>query len=394
MKRLFRNLGIGLLAIAVLCGGYVILTGNTYIFFLLKHTILKGRLGPTIDEYNIYHNRIVEKGQPIEWLKAADYNRDTLTSEELAYHKKMETAAFIIVKNGGLLHEQYWRQYNDSSMTNSWSMAKSIISHLVGCALKDGLITSVNDPIGKYLPEFSAADATVEDLLNMSSGYDFDENYLNPFSYPAKSLYGTNLREAHKGYKQVEKPGQRFDYQSANTQILGFLIMEVTGKSLSAYASEKLWKPIGAEHPALWSLDNINGVEKAFCCFNTNARDFAKFGLLYLQHGIVGNDTLISNEYYQKCTKPATHLTDHNAPNKRYGYHWWDVQLNGENIFYARGIDGQYIFVLPVSNLVIVRLGQKRPTARVDGHPEDVLKYLYQGIRIAGIATKDQNYLP
>ena len=106
----------------------------------------------------------------------------------------------------------------------------------------------------------------------MSSGFNYYEDYLNPFSYPARSLYGTDIREVHKRYKQVSEPGKRFNYQSANTQMLAFLLMKVTGKNLSEYASEKLWKPIGAEQEALWSLDHKDGVEKAFCCFNSNAR--------------------------------------------------------------------------------------------------------------------------
>jgi CubicO group peptidase (beta-lactamase class C family) len=383
LKNVLKYLVMAILAFLILFTGYVVVNGDTYVFFLLKNTVFQGRLGPTIDDYVIFENRTVEIGEPVEWELSDDYNKTIFTEDELQYNESFGSAAYLVIKDGALLFEQYWGEYSDTSHTNSWSMAKSVISHLVGCALQDGLIESVQDPIGKYLEEYESSSATIENILTMSSGFNYYEDYLNPFSYPARSLYGSDIREVHKRYKQISEPGKSFNYQSANTQMLAFLLMKVTGKNLSEYASEKLWKPIGAEQEALWSLDHKDGVEKAFCCFNSNARDYAKFGYLYLNKAVVNGDTLVPRSYYEKCISPAGYLSDGDHANERYGYQWWTVKMDDENIFYARGIQGQYIFVLPESNLVIVRLGQSRSSLRTKGHPNDVYKYIQMGKRIA-----------
>ncbi len=390
MKKILRIIKLAITTIVVvstLFSAFLLMSGNTYVFFLMKNTVLKGRLGPSIDEYEIFENRIVNVGQATEWTYAKNYNIAKLNSGDLKYHEKYGTAAYVVIKDDAVLFQQYWNSYSDSSHTNSWSMAKSIVSHLIGCALKDSLIGSVDDSIGKYLKEYEGSTTTIENLLTMSSGFNYDEDYMNPFSYPARSLYGDNIVQIHKRYKQVRAPGESFDYQSANTQLLGFILMQVTGKKLSEYASEKLWRPIGARHPAYWSVDHKNGTEKAFCCFNSNALDFAKFGQLYLHEGIVNGDTLITPEYYQRCISPAIYLSDGDGVNMRYGFQWWTLNLEDEAVFYARGIQGQYIFVIPSKNMVVVRLGKSRPTIRIDGHPEDVYRYIKQAFEIAEISS-------
>lgn len=383
MKKIIKYLLIGILALLLLISGYLVVSGNTYVFFLLKNTVLKGRLSPDIDEYQIFENREVPVGKPKPWVRSVDYNSGKLTAEENDYHNQFGSAAFVVIKNGELFHEQYWNGYSDSSHTNSWSMAKSIVSHLIGCAIKQGLINSVKDPISQYLPEYNYPNVTIENLLTMSSGIAFDEDYLNPFGYPARSLYGKDIKKVHKRYTEFSDAGKTFDYQSANTQLLAFILMKVTKQTLSEYASKNLWQPIGAEHPAYWSLDKKDGIEKAYCCFNTNALDFAKFGFLYLNQGIVDGDTLISTSYYQKCIQPDTTLQDGSGVNQRYSYQWWNINYEAEQILYARGIQGQYIFILPKSNLVIVRLGKRRSATRLNGHPEDVYEYLRQGKRLS-----------
>ncbi len=385
LKILKRFVGI-LLAVCLLAVAYILISGNTYLFFMLKHTVFKGRMGPTIDEYSIYHNRTVEAANtPFEWPLSHRYGQSQLTDVENAFHKKYNSASFVVIKKGQLVFEQYWDRFSDTSRTNSWSMAKSIVGHLVGCALKDGLIQDLDEPIGNYIPKYKEDTVTIRDLLMMSAGYNFYESYSDPFGYTARTLYGNDLEKAHERYKLTDESGTEFNYKSANTQMLGFIVENATGKTLSEYTTEKLWKPIGAKSNALWSLEHEGGRERAYCCFNSTARDFAKFGFLYLNKGIVGTDTLIDLPYFEKATKPSNIRLLSGGANNRYGYQWWCSEYDDEDFFYARGLNGQYIIVLPISKMIIVRLGEHQPKTRVNGHRTDLAEYIRMGKRLAGL---------
>jgi len=376
-KILIRTLGaiIGLLVVVVL---FILISGNHYMFFMLRHTILEGRMGPTIDEHVYYDNRTVEAAdKPFEWPISGSYSENMLTAEAEAYHKKYETKAYVVIHRGEIQYEKYWDGYSDTSKTNSWSMAKSICSHLIGCAIQDGLISDIDQKINTFLPEFKDDTiTTLRHVLTQSTGYDWYESYQNPFGFTARSLYGNDTRKLLKRYSIVDATGTTFNYKSANSQLLGLIISSVTGKTLSEYASEKLWKPIGAEQDALWSLDHEGSDELSYCCLNTNARDYAKFGYLYLNKGIVNGDTLIPNWYYEEATKPSPISLKTGGPNDRYGFQWWCTEYEGEKFFYAHGIDGQYILILPQSDLIVVRLGQTRPKIYDKGHPIDIYEYL------------------
>lgn len=355
-------------------------------FFMLRHTILEGRMGPTIDEHVYYDNRTVQASDnPFEWPLDESYANNSLNDEAEAYHEKYQTKSYLVIHKGKLIYEKYWDGYSDTSLTNSWSMAKSMCSHLIGCAIQDGLISDIDQKINTFLPEFkSDTVTTLRHVLTQSTGYNWYESYQNPFGFTARSLYGNDTRKLLKRYEITDESGTTFNYKSANSQLLGLIISSVTGKSLSEYVSEKLWKPIGAKQDAFWSLDHEGGDELSYCCFNTNARDYAKFGYLYLNEGIVNGDTLIPNWYFQEATKPAPLLEKSGEPNKRYGFQWWCSQYEGERFFYAHGIDGQYILIVPESDLVVVRLGQTRPHIRDKGHPIDIYEYLRMAKNMIG----------
>lgn len=387
MKTLAWSLSV-LILLLIIGEVYLLITKQQYVNFLLENTVLKGRLGPEIDEYTIFENRAVQAAEPKPWPVHRTYNTCTLEPEMLKWHEDLGSIGFGVFYQGNIVFEQYWQGFNDSSLTNSWSMAKSIVSHLVGVALKEGLIKSVEDKYSDYLPEFETGDVTIEQLLTMSSGIGFDEDYLNPFSYPARSLYGSDLKAITMKYKPEYPAGEIFDYQSGNTQLLAFLVEKVSGQKLSDYASEKLWKPIGAEHDALWSLDRENGMERAFCCFNSNVRDFARFGDLYLNRGIVHGDTLIDPDYWTAATQAAPLQRKEGGPNNTYGYQWWILKEDGINCFYARGLNGQYIFILPDRECVIVRLGRNWSPERNNNHPEDVYEYIRQGLYVLDCQLK------
>jgi CubicO group peptidase (beta-lactamase class C family) len=337
-------------------------------------------LTANIDDYMIFDNRKIDNGQPQPWLLAGNYNQLSLADTSLAAIEAYEPVAFLIAKNGRLVYERYWDGYGKESYSNSFSMAKSIVSLLIGVALDEGLIHSLDDPVAAYLPCFQEGEKeklSIRHLLSMSSGLDWNESYMNPFSVTTQAYYGTDLDELVCEQEAVEEPGIRWKYLSGNTQVLGELLATVSGKSLSEYASEKLWAPMGASYPALWSLDREGGNEKAYCCFNSNARDFARFGQLVLDSGQWKGEQLVPKSYLQEMLQAASWLVDEeNKPVDFYGYHWWILQQGGEQIPYMRGILGQYVFVLPEQNAVVVRLGHKRSTTYRNHHPQDAYLYI------------------
>lgn len=368
--------------IAVLFVGHAYLTGNTHIFKTLKNTILKGRLGPTVDTKNIFPTRKVDMGKPTPWLEDSLFGKLELSEPERKDIEKYQTLAYLIIKNNKVIYEEYWQGYSSNSYTNSWSMAKSILSILTGVAIKEGKIKSVEQNVSDFLPEYKGTGLKIKHLLTMSSGINFKEQYINPYGYAAKALYGNDLIKLNKKYKVNNIPGKYFSYLSGNSQLISFVLKKATGKSVSEYASEKLWKRIGAEHPAYWSLDHKGGNEKGFCCFHSNARDFAKIGQLMLQHGIWGNDTILSQDYYKQSISLAPTMQIDGKPNDLYGYQWWIIKYRGLDIFYARGIDGQYIIDIPAKNAVIVRLGRKRNDTKKNGHPLDFYIYTDAALKI------------
>jgi len=349
---------------------------NHYILKALRYQKAK------IDQYPIFHNRIVQDGIHQPWKTHQNYNSYILNKDQLEDLNQYKTVAFIVAKDSLLLFERYWENYSAESYSNSFSMAKSIISLLVGCAIDDGFIDSLDQPVGDFIPEFlegKKSEITIRHLLTMSSGLSWDEAYSSLFSTTTKAYYGKFLRELVLDQNVIAEPGKEFKYLSGDTQILSIIIAQATGKSISEYMSEKIWSKIGAEHSALWSLDKENGIEKAYCCFNTNARDFARLGRLVLNMGKWNGVQIISSKYLEETLKPTTYLSDFElggVPTERYGNLWWFTEHRGRKVIFARGILGQYIFIVPDLNMVAVRLGHKRADERIAGQPIDIFKHL------------------
>jgi len=346
-----------------------------------------------IDDYKIFPNRTVRVGQPQPWKISPQYNHYQLSDKQLEYFEEYRTVAYLVVRDTAILYEAYWDGYSSNSYSNSFSMAKSIVSLLVGCALQDGYIRSIDQPVADYLPEFRQGGRdriTIKHLLTMSSGLSWDESYSSLFSITTKGYYGNNLTGLVLGLRVVEEPGAQFIYRSGDTQLLSLVVERATGETLSDYASKRLWSKIGAEHDALWCLDRQNGVEKAFCCFNSNARDFARFGQLLLNQGSWNGEQLVPKDYLAESLQPATYLIDGETgkPCDFYGYQWWRIVMDGHEVSYARGLLGQYIFVIPSLNAVVVRLGHLRSDKTIGGQPEDVYQYLRCGIEIIENAQK------
>jgi CubicO group peptidase (beta-lactamase class C family) len=349
-------------------------TGTTYIYKALLH------LQANIDDLDIFEYRAVPNtGQRSPWLVSIDKNKKPLSDSLRKTLQTGETVAFLVIKNDSLCYEEYWDGYSDSSYSNSFSMAKSIISILVGVAIDEGKISSVKDPVGKYISEYAngeLAKITIEDLLRMASGLNFHESYATPINQTTDAYYGNNLRKLMYSLKAEKPAGVEFKYKSGDTQLLGLVLSAATGKSNSAYASEKLWSKIGAEHDAKWSIDHADGDEKAFCCFYSNARDFARIGKLYLQKGRWETQQIVDSNWVNQSIS-SNGLNDENG-NKTdyYGYQWWVLKNANYPAFYCRGILGQYIVVVPSKNTIIVRLGKKRGAKIVDNQPLEVIQYV------------------
>ncbi len=276
------------------------------------------------------------------------------------YLERTKTVAFLVIRNDSLYYEKYFDHYDQSSIVPSFSAAKSFVSALVGIAIGEGYIKSVDQPITDYFPALDKekfGKITIEHLLDMQSGLAFNESYFNPFGDVAKYYYGTNLKKYVSRLKVKEAPGQHFEYTSLNTQLLGMIVSQATGKTLAAYLQEKIWQPLHMESDASWSIDSKKGqTEKAFCCLNAIARDYAKFGRLYLNGGRWDGRQVVPAEWVKRSV-----TFDRPKNNGIYSYQWWHNRgPDGQTPdFMAVGLLGQYIYVHPQSGIIIVRLGKQ-----------------------------------
>ncbi len=372
MKKTTKGISIFALVIAVLLVAYFALPQYA------RRALVYQKAG--IDDLTIFANREVNTATPQQWEISNNLQGYQLDDSTLKAFNELQTIAYLIIKDKKIIFEQYWDGYGPESRTNSFSMAKSIIGLLIGAAVDDGFIKSIDQPISDFIEEYRTPEnskLTILELLTMSSGLNWDESYGSLFSKTTEAYYGKDINKLIYSLQVVEKPGVQFKYLSGNSQLLAMVVEKATGKKVAEYASEKFWKPMGAVNQALWSIDKKEGMEKAYCCFNSNARDFARWGQLVLNQGTWNGDTLLSWEYIRQATQPASILVDEtgNAIDY-YGYQWWIQHLNGQPIPYMRGILGQYVFVIPSENAVVVRLGHLRNEEKKDHHPLDTYLYL------------------
>lgn len=372
--RILLYLVVFLLLVITLAPGY------------LRHAVIHGYAN--IDDYKIFENRIVPNAQAIPWQYDSLYNVQKIDPAQLSVFDTFGTTAFVVIHDRKIVHEEYWDGTSDTTRSNSFSVAKSIVSLLVGCLLDEGKIKSLEQPITDFLPEFKNTNGftlRIKDLLTMSSGIDWDEGYSSLFSPTTKAYYGDHLEDQMLVLNVKSEPGKVFEYQSCNAQLLSIIIEKITGKTLSAFASEKLWKPLGCEHPALWSLDRADGIEKAYCCFNSTATDFARIGQMVLDSGQFNNRQIVSKAYLKQAATPAMWLKGEDGdPLHYYGYQFWMLTHKGHKVVYARGILGQYIFIIPSMNAVVVRLGTGRSKEKVKSVPKDIFTYLDVAFAIVG----------
>lgn len=363
IKKTLKYLIYVIITIVVLVNVLILLTGRYYLYSGITKTYLRGKTGPSIYDLELFPvNKLQKSSKPYNFIFEKDPSLK-LTKSDLEYHEKMDTKAFLIFQGDTLIYEKYWDEHHDKTVSNSFSAAKSVIGMLVGIAIEEGKINSVDDLAGDYIPEFKKngrEQITIRHLLTMSAGFDWIESGKNPLSEAAEGYYGTDLYGLVTRLRVIEKPGIKFNYQSGNTQILGFIIEKATGKSINEYAAEKLWIPLGARNDAFWSLDKEGGDEKAFCCMYATARDYALLGQLILNKGFYNGAQIVPEWYMQKMLETPYMTTKEKVPNMRYGWHTWVYKNRGNPVYYCRGLMGQYMIAIPNKNRVIVRLGTKR----------------------------------
>ncbi|MBF0694052.1 MAG: serine hydrolase [Flavobacterium sp.] len=327
-----------------------------YLLKAVRTIYLNGHTTAFLDDYNYFDNREIPNGTPQPWPISKKYNQAELTDQLAKQNKDLGTVAFLVIKNDSIVHESYSDNYSKDSKSNSFSVAKSIVSAALGKAIQEGKIKSLDQKVSDFFPTFNqgkSAAMTVGDLSSMSSGLNWDENYYSPFSVTTRAYFDENLDKVILNQKGVDDPGTRYKYLSGNTQLLAMVIEKATKQSLADYVSEKFWKPLGAESDALWQTDRDGGIEKAFCCIASNARDFARFGKLYKQYGKWNNQQILDSTFVATSIKPRF------PESPEYGYGFWLSEYKNKDIFYMRGHLGQYVIVIPQDDLIIVRLGHR-----------------------------------
>ncbi len=367
-----------LIALVLLIAGLWV-TGHSYIFTAFNRVYLQGNTTANINDYVAFSvNKInASQAQP---LIEADAKKD-LDPEFVAELKKNDTVAFLVMHKGKLISEHYFKDYNDRSKTNSFSMAKTVVTMLLGIAIEEGVIESLDQPITDFMPEFNndsnAKNATVGQLSLMNSGYEWDEHYYSPFSPTVELLYGADVEEFVLDREFSAEPGSFWEYSSASTQLLGIVLLRALEKSgkpvtLAQYLSEKLWQPMGMNDDALWHTDE-QGIELAYCCLNTNARNYLRLGMLMLANGEWGGAQLIPSAFVQQMIQPG--MQDY------YGLSTWLGLANDPAFYHFSGHLGQYIVVAPEKQLIIVRLGE-RQDPESDFQKDTIPNYLKQALKL------------
>lgn len=405
VRKFFRVTLFTLLFLLITINLFILLSGRFYLYKGIANTYLAGKSGPGIYDRDVFAYSTIDHASDIfKW--AENPARSMISAEASQYMENLSTTSFLVFRGDSLLFEKYWGEHNKETVSNSFSAAKTFVALLVGIAIDEGKIKSLDEPVGTYIPEYKEGEKgkiTVRHLLMMASGLDWQESGSNPLSENAESYYGWDLYGLVTRQKAIEAPGKRFNYQSGNSQLLGFIIEKATGIKLSKYAYQKIWSKIGTEHDAYWSLDKENGDEKAFCCLYGTSRDFGRLGKLILQEGNWNGQQVVPRWFMKEMVKNPDMTTEEGVPNLRYGLHIWTYLGASTPVYYCRGILGQYIISIPEKDLVIVRTGSKRNKnyeipemhkkdpdfihknqAKV-GHPTDLFVYINAAKEVIGL---------
>ena len=389
MNILKRTLKWGLLTIIGLIA-ILYITDTDYLLKAVRTIYAKGYTTAFLEDYKEFDNVKIENDVPQPWPKHKDYNSVSETERLQKYNEAYGAIAYVIIKNDSIWFENYYDGFDENSKTNSFSMAKSYVSGLMGKAIEEGYIKSLDQPVSDFFPEFSeglAAKMTVGDLSSMASGTNWDEKYYSPLSITTRAYFDDDLEKVILGLKVVNEPGQAYNSSIGDTPLLAMVIEKATGKKLYNYLTESFWKPLGSENETLWQVDSKeHDLVKAYCCIASNAKDFARFGKLYKDHGKWKGEQLLDSAFVAKSITPRF------AESPQYGYGFWMQKRDGKSFFMMRGHLGQYVIVEPEDNIIIVRLGhQKSPDAANQIFSDDISIYIEEAYKMLNDDLQNQS---
>jgi CubicO group peptidase (beta-lactamase class C family) len=285
-----------------------------------------------------------------------------------AFLERTYTNALLVMKDGRIVSEIYRNNSNEHSRFIGWSMTKSVTSVLIGCALAQGRIDSLDTPISHYLPELKGGGydgVSIRHVMQMRSGVDYEERY--DFDHPGRAASNhisslvrnvTRFADVARTLPRIHPPGTFFQYKTIDTAVLGWLVERVTQGSVAAYTAQCLWEPLGTEADGFYIMDGAPGVGREFsgAGFNATLRDFARVGQMVLNGGVANGRRIVSADWVRQSTQP-------NGPEDMqrggYGLQWWT--MGGSNAFAAIGLQGQYIYIDPDTRTVIVKLSYFPP---------------------------------
>lgn len=347
----------------------------SYLVRAVRVTYLTGHKTAFLEDYTYFNNREIKAGTAQPWNISKNYNKVAATESLEQTHKELQTTSFLIIKSDSIWHESYFDIGAVDSKTNSFSVAKSIVTSALGKAIDLGMIPNLDAKVIDYLPDLQgefASEVTVGDLASMASGQKWDEHYYGPTSVTTQAYFKKDLRKLMLSLPIDQKPGEKFIYQSGDTQLLAMVLEKATKMTLADFVSKYFWQPMGMEHEALWQIDHENdGIEKAYCCVASNARDFAKFGKLYMQGGKWNGQQILPMMFVFKS------INSRFKESPQYGYGWWLSDYKNKQIYYMRGHLGQFVIVIPEDELIIVRLGHlKGEQTTTDPHSNDLYIYI------------------
>jgi CubicO group peptidase (beta-lactamase class C family) len=385
-SRRMANRAVGLTVVVLLFAGGIWAAKSYDQALFLARVVAWGEAD--VHDYQKFPERAVANAAPVfdfdrrlapELFRTIEYPVDGQleTTAFDDFLRETDTTSFIVIKDDAIVYEGYFNGYERDSIVTSFSIAKSVTSALVGIAIDEGFISSVDDPMVAYLPEMRGRgldDVTIRDLLLMSTGIEFvHDDDLSGFEvvwpYQDESLvyYHPNLRDLALGLSASEEPlGAGFIYNQYHPLLLGMILERTTHRPVAQYLADTIWEPLGMEFPASWSIDSeADGFEKMESGLNGRAIDFAKFGRLYLDNGNWDGRRIISEQWVAESTgpdpgddRPFLTAKDWQDDGGYYGYMWWGkTTADGGYYYSALGNLGQRISVFPSDDLIVARFG-------------------------------------
>ena len=346
----------------------------------IRVVYLNGETTTFIDDLKYFDYETIEStDEKFPWNERENII-DTFSNEFEELNKEFGTVAYVVIHKDTIIAEKYYKGYSSSSESNSFSMAKTLVSMMMGKALELGYINSLDDKVIDYIPELKgefASEVKIIDLATMTSGLKWDEGTSDPFSPVAKQYFVSDVEELMLNQPIVDKPGETNHYSSGNTQLLSILIERASGIKTDKFFENEIWSKINPDNDAYWQVDSKKkGNIKSFCCFHSNARDFSRLGKLYLNYGNWNGNQIIDSAFVESSMKPF--LDDFDA----YGIGLCLKKHKGLNVSLMSGHQGQYVIMIPEKELIITRLGQRDIDLGGPGVSGDVLTYIDEALKL------------